>query len=70
MSRLIYDNALMSHADKIETLEMPAVMADFLLRFDQVEFALVSGVHENRMIISLRTSSPRYSAADYARYRS
>ena len=62
-----YDNALMSHIDEIDSLEKPAVMADFLLRFDQVQWALVTAVHENRLILSLRTSSKAMSAADMIR---
>ncbi len=68
------ENAIMSHADTIESLEQPAVMADFLLRFDQVQWALVTAVHEaaggagspSKLVMSLRTSS-KQSAADIAR---
>jgi nanoRNase/pAp phosphatase (c-di-AMP/oligoRNAs hydrolase) len=62
-----YDSALMSHIDEIDSLEKPAVMADFLLRFDAVQWALVTAAHENRLIISLRTSSKTMSAADMIR---
>jgi len=62
-----YENALMSHIDQIEALEQPAVMADFLLRFDKVQYSLVTAVYENRLLISLRTSGSRLSAADLAR---
>jgi nanoRNase/pAp phosphatase (c-di-AMP/oligoRNAs hydrolase) len=62
-----YDNALMSHIDQIDSLEKPAVMADFLLRFDEVQWVLVTAVHENKMILSLRTSSKAMSAADMIR---
>ena len=30
---VFYDSALISHIDEIDSLEKPAVMADFLLRF-------------------------------------
>jgi nanoRNase/pAp phosphatase (c-di-AMP/oligoRNAs hydrolase) len=61
---MYYDNAIFSHIDSIDSLEKAAVSADFLLRFDQVQWALVTAVHGNRLILSLRTSSPRHSAAD------
>lgn len=61
------ENALMSHIEQINSLEMPAVMADFLLRFDAVQWALVTAVHENKLVISLRTSSKTMSAADMIR---
>jgi nanoRNase/pAp phosphatase (c-di-AMP/oligoRNAs hydrolase) len=64
---MYYDNAILSHLDTIDTLEKAAVLADFLLRFDQVQWALVTAVSGNRMICSLRTSSPKLSAADLMR---
>jgi hypothetical protein len=45
--------------DEIDSLEKPAVMADFLLRFDPVSWSLVSAVHDGRLLLSLRTSSPQ-----------
>jgi nanoRNase/pAp phosphatase (c-di-AMP/oligoRNAs hydrolase) len=64
---LYYDNAIMSHLDVIDTPEKPAVIADFLLRFELAQWALVTAVYENRLVISLRTSSSKLSAADMIR---
>ena len=58
------DNALLSHLDTIDSLEQPAVMADFLLRFDKVQWALVTAVFNGAMVMSLRTNSTKRSAAD------
>ena len=38
-----FDNAILSHIGTIDSLEKPAVMADFLLRFDAVQWSLVTG---------------------------
>lgn len=57
-----YDDALISNLDEIDSLEKPAVLADFLLRFDQVQWALVLGIHEGKLVLSLRTSSGKVSA--------
>jgi nanoRNase/pAp phosphatase (c-di-AMP/oligoRNAs hydrolase) len=62
-----FDNAIMSHIEVIDSLEKPAVMADFLLRFDAVQWALVTAIHENKLIMSLRTSSKTMSAVDVMR---
>jgi nanoRNase/pAp phosphatase (c-di-AMP/oligoRNAs hydrolase) len=62
-----YDTAMTSHLETIDSLEKPAVMADFLLRFDKVKWSLVSAVHEDRLIISLRTSDSRLSAGEMMR---
>jgi nanoRNase/pAp phosphatase (c-di-AMP/oligoRNAs hydrolase) len=58
-----YDNAIVSHLDSIDSLEKPAVIADFLLRFDQVQWAMVSAVNDNSLVLSLRTSNAKFSAA-------
>jgi nanoRNase/pAp phosphatase (c-di-AMP/oligoRNAs hydrolase) len=60
---MVYDNALISHLDEIDSLEKPAVLADFLLRYDQVDWVLVTAICEQRLILSLRTSNPKASAA-------
>jgi nanoRNase/pAp phosphatase (c-di-AMP/oligoRNAs hydrolase) len=64
---MYYDNAIVSHIETIDSLEKPAVMADFLLRFDAVQWSLVTAIHENKMIMSLRTSSKTISAVDVMR---
>jgi nanoRNase/pAp phosphatase (c-di-AMP/oligoRNAs hydrolase) len=60
------DGALMSHLDNIYSPEMPAIIADFLLRFDMVNWVLVTAVNEKNLCMSLRTSGSR-SAADVMR---
>ncbi len=64
---MYFDNAVISHIETIDSLEKPAVMADFLLRFDAVQWSLVTAIHENKMIMSLRTSSKSVSAVDVIR---
>jgi nanoRNase/pAp phosphatase (c-di-AMP/oligoRNAs hydrolase) len=61
------DNVIVSHLDEIESMEQPAVMADFLLRFDQAEWALVTAHADNRLVMSLRTRAKDRSAADVMR---
>jgi nanoRNase/pAp phosphatase (c-di-AMP/oligoRNAs hydrolase) len=58
------DNAVISHLDHIESMEQPAVMADFLVRFEQAEWALVTARTEDKLVMSLRTRSRDRSAAD------
>ncbi|MEA2734580.1 MAG: hypothetical protein QOE14_1031 [Humisphaera sp.] len=50
-----YDSAVMSHLDAIPSPERPAIAADFLLRFDQAKWALVTGVIGSNLLLSLRT---------------
>ena len=60
--------AVLSHLESIDSMEQPAVIADFLLRFDKVQWALVTAVHENKLVLSIRTSNTtKLTAADMAR---
>jgi nanoRNase/pAp phosphatase (c-di-AMP/oligoRNAs hydrolase) len=67
INAVFYDHAILSHLDHIDSLERPAVVADFLLRFDKVDWALVTAVHEGKLIMSIRTGTGKMSAADMAR---
>ena len=64
---IYYDSVIVSHLDSFDSPEQPAMIADFLLRFELVQWALVTAVEENRLVISLRTSSGKLSAADMIR---
>ena len=61
------EDALMSHIETIDSLERPAILADFLLRFDQARWALVTAVHDDKLVMSLRTQDKATSAADVIR---
>jgi nanoRNase/pAp phosphatase (c-di-AMP/oligoRNAs hydrolase) len=65
---VFYDHAILSHLNYIDSLERPAIVADFLLRFEKVNWALVTAVNDGKLMLSLRTSSStKLSAADMAR---
>jgi nanoRNase/pAp phosphatase (c-di-AMP/oligoRNAs hydrolase) len=64
---VVYDHAMVSHLETIDSLEKPAVIADFLLRYDKVDWSLVTAVHDGKLLMSIRTGSPKMSAADMAR---
>lgn len=64
---MYYDHAVISHIGSIDSLEKPALMADFLLRFDKADWAMVTAIAEKKMILSVRTSNPKLSAAVVAR---
>lgn len=64
---IYYDNVIISHIQNIDSLEQPAVIADFLMRFDKVQWALVTAVYDDKLIFSLRSSDPKRSAGQIAR---
>lgn len=61
---VVYDKTVVSHLTTIDSLEKPAVLADTLLRYDKAEWSMVTAVHANRLVVSLRTSSTSLLAAD------
>lgn len=68
LNAVYYDHAIISHLESIDSYERPAVLADFLLRFDKADWAMVTAVAEGKLILSIRTSSNvKLSAADLAR---
>jgi nanoRNase/pAp phosphatase (c-di-AMP/oligoRNAs hydrolase) len=58
------DGVLMTHLKTVDSLEKPAVMGDFLLRFDKVGWALVTAEYDGKLVLSLRTQHRTQSAAD------
>src|SRR6185369_13378435 len=65
---VFYDSVLMSHLENVPSPERPAVIADFLLRFDQAKWSLVTGVMDGQLVMSLRTyPTQKKSAAELMR---
>ncbi|MEO6437342.1 MAG: DHH family phosphoesterase [Tepidisphaeraceae bacterium] len=65
---VFYESALVSHLESMPSPERPAVIADFLLRFEQAKWSLVSGVIGSTLLLSLRTyPGQKMSAADLMR---
>lgn len=58
---------LATNLGAVESPAMPAVVADFLLRFSGVTWVLVAAQHAGRLILSLRTSEPKASAGELMR---
>ena len=56
-----YDNALITWLDPVDSPEQPAGVGDFLLRFDQVHFVLITAVFEKKLALSLRVSASHAS---------
>jgi nanoRNase/pAp phosphatase (c-di-AMP/oligoRNAs hydrolase) len=61
-----YDSVMVTHIESIETPETPAIIADFLLRFEPTRWVMVTAVRGNALVLSLRTGSSG-SASDVAR---
>src|SRR3954465_13512872 len=64
---MVYDGVLLAHLETINTPEKPAILADFLLRYDNTAFALVTAVQKNWLVLSLRAIRTKMFAADMMR---
>lgn len=62
-----YDFVMVSHISSVDTPEKPAVLADFLLRYEAVQWVLVTGTYQNNLVLSLRTSSKTIAASEMIR---
>lgn len=60
---LIYEHAVITHLDMIDSPEQPAVMADFLLRYEQAQWVLVSAISGHGLVLSLRSAHGTGSSA-------
>jgi nanoRNase/pAp phosphatase (c-di-AMP/oligoRNAs hydrolase) len=52
----IYDRLLISWVNDLPQPELAAEIVDFLIRFQEVDWAVCAGVHEDRLILSVRTT--------------
>lgn len=56
-----------TYLGEVDSPAMPAVVADFLLRFEGISWVLVAAVHRERIVLSLRTNDPKISAGEMMR---
>lgn len=70
----LYENVLVTHLDRIEFLEKPAIIADFLLRLDGADWCMVSALvgtsnegRPSKLLVSARTNLPTLSAGEAMR---
>jgi nanoRNase/pAp phosphatase (c-di-AMP/oligoRNAs hydrolase) len=51
----IYDKLVISWAADLPQPELTAEIADFLIRFEEVEWAFCAGIHQDNLVLSVRT---------------
>ncbi|MSR55455.1 MAG: DHH family phosphoesterase [Gemmataceae bacterium] len=64
---LVYNRLVVSWVSNLPQPEQAAEVVDFMVRFDQVDWALCGGICGNRLILSLRTSLHGVKAGDLLR---
>jgi nanoRNase/pAp phosphatase (c-di-AMP/oligoRNAs hydrolase) len=63
----IYDRLLISWVNELPQPEMAAQVVDFMIRLEDVDWAICGGVFEDQMILSVRTGLPRGRAGEILR---
>lgn len=63
-SSFIYDRLLISWVHDLPTPELCSQAVDFLVRHEDIQWALCAGVHGDQMMLSLRTNAPRAQAGE------
>jgi len=66
-STFIYDRLIISWVNELTQPELAAQVVDFLIRYDQVDWAVCAGVHNDQLILSVRSALPRAQAGEILR---
>lgn len=66
-SSFIYDKLIISWVNEMEQPEMAAEVADFMIRYEEVDWAFCAGVHQDRLVLSMRTALPNGRAGELLR---
>jgi len=66
-SSFIYDKLLISWVNELPQPEMAAQVVDFMIRLEEVDWAICAGVFEDQLILSVRTTQARGRAGEILR---
>ena len=63
-SSFVYDKLLISWINELPNPELCSQCVEFLVRHAEIQWAICAGVHDNRLVLSLRTNIPRAQAGE------
>ncbi len=66
-SSFIYDRLIVSWVNELPQPELAAEVVDFLIRFEEVDWAVCGGVYEDRLILSVRAGVENAHAGEILR---
>lgn len=66
-SSFIYDRLIISWVNELAQPELAAEVVDFLIRFEEVDWAVCAGVYQDKLILSVRTALPEAGAGEMLR---
>jgi nanoRNase/pAp phosphatase (c-di-AMP/oligoRNAs hydrolase) len=62
-----YDRLIISWVNELPQPELAAEVVDFLIRFEQIDWAVCGGVFEDKLFLSVRTALPHARAGEMLR---
>jgi nanoRNase/pAp phosphatase (c-di-AMP/oligoRNAs hydrolase) len=63
-SARVYGNCIVADLGDVDNPDMMGEMADLFLRHEGIDWVLCHGVHEGKLLLSMRTSQSRRRAGD------
>jgi nanoRNase/pAp phosphatase (c-di-AMP/oligoRNAs hydrolase) len=66
-SSFIYDRLIVSWVAELTHPELAATVVDFLIRFEEVDWAVCGGVHEDQLVLSVRSNHRNARAGEILR---
>jgi nanoRNase/pAp phosphatase (c-di-AMP/oligoRNAs hydrolase) len=66
-SSFIYDRLIISWVNELPQPELAAEVVDFLIRFEEVDWAVCAGVYQDQLLLSVRSALPRAGAGEVLR---
>jgi nanoRNase/pAp phosphatase (c-di-AMP/oligoRNAs hydrolase) len=66
-SSFTYDRLIISWVNELPQPELAAEVVDFLIRFEEVDWAVCAGVFQDKLVLSVRTALPHAGAGEMLR---
>jgi nanoRNase/pAp phosphatase (c-di-AMP/oligoRNAs hydrolase) len=66
-SSFLYDRLILSWVNPLPQPEQAAEVADFMIRFDKVDWAVCGGIYNDSLILSVRSAVPHAAAGELLR---
>src|SRR5260370_3610141 len=66
-SSFIYDRLIISWVNDLPQPELAAEVVDFLIRFEEIDWAVCAGVYQDKLVLSVRAGVAGGSAGDMFR---
>jgi nanoRNase/pAp phosphatase (c-di-AMP/oligoRNAs hydrolase) len=67
-SSFIYDKLLISWINDLPNPELCSQCVEFLIRHEEIQWAICAGVHNGQLVLSVRTNTPRAQAGEILRH--